>query len=136
MSAPALDPPPHDSRDHHCPLARRVVHFGGAVVYSARGIVQKNRDTVCRRCVGVLGAAREPLLAALFAAGGVGAGGAGAGSPRRPCALACRQRALVGALVRRLPPAPRLVRCLRADAALRPHRFDAALLRHQIRTQG
>ncbi|CAH0724086.1 unnamed protein product, partial [Brenthis ino] len=110
----------------------QVVHFGGAVVYSARGIVQKNRDAVCRRCAAVLGAAREPLLVALFAAGA----GAGAGSPRRPCALACRQRALVGALVRRLPAAPRLVRCLRADAALRPHRFDAALLRHQIRTQG
>ncbi|XP_045449409.1 unconventional myosin-Ia [Melitaea cinxia] len=104
----------------------QVVHFGGAVTYSAKGIVQKNRDALCRRCCGVLAAAREPLLAALFAAG----------SPRRPCALACRQRALVGALVRRLPPAPRLVRCLRNDAALRPHRFDAALLRHQLRTQG
>lgn len=113
----------------------RVVHFGGGVVYSARGIVAKNRDQVCRRCCGVLGAAREPLLAALFA-GGPGAAGAAGGSPRRPAALACRQRALVGALVRRLPPAPRLVRCLRADHALRPHRFDAALLRHQIRSQG
>ncbi|XP_075976512.1 unconventional myosin-Ia-like [Anticarsia gemmatalis] len=111
----------------------QVVHFGGAVVYSARGIVAKNRDAVCRRCCGVLGAAREPLLAALFAGA---AAGAGAGSPRRPAALGCRQRALVGALVRRLPPAPRLVRCLRPDAALRPHRFDAALLRHQIRSQG
>ncbi|KAJ8718730.1 hypothetical protein PYW07_016286 [Mythimna separata] len=108
----------------------QVVHFGGAVVYSARGIVHKNRDAVCRRCAGVLGAARSPLLGALFA------GVAGAGSPRRPAALACRQRALVGALVRRLPAAPRLVRCLRADAQLRPHRFDAALLRHQIRSQG
>ncbi|KAJ8724702.1 hypothetical protein PYW08_016176 [Mythimna loreyi] len=105
----------------------QVVHFGGAVVYSARGIVHKNLDGVCRRCAGVLGAARSPLLAALFA---------GAGSPRRPAALACRQRALVGALVRRLPAAPRLVRCLRADDKLRPHRFDAALLRHQIREQG
>ncbi|XP_068627183.1 unconventional myosin-Ia-like [Battus philenor] len=117
----------------------QIVHFGGPVVYSARGIVQKNRDAVCRRCAGVLAAAREPLLAALFAGGGATAGGvtsAGAGSPRRPCALACRQRALVAALVRRLPPAPRLVRCLRADAGLRPHRFDGTLLRHQIRTQG
>ncbi|CAB3226817.1 unnamed protein product [Arctia plantaginis] len=111
----------------------QIVHFGGAVVYSARGIVAKNRDQVCRRCCGVLGAAREPLLAALFAGALERACG---GSPRRPAALACRQRALVGALVRRLPPAPRLVRCLRADAALRPHRFDAALLRHQIRSQG
>lgn len=108
-----------------------MVHFGGAVVYDARGIVAKNRDAVCRRCCAVLGGAREPLLAALFAGGG-----ALPPSPRRPAALACRQRALVGALVRRLPPAPRLVRCLRADAALRPHRFDAALLRHQIRSQG
>ncbi|XP_045496386.1 unconventional myosin-Ia-like [Colias croceus] len=105
----------------------QVLHFGGPVVYSARGIVAKNRDALCRRCAAALGAAREPLLAALFAAGG---------SPRRPSALACRQRALVGALVRRLPPAPRLVRCLRADAALRPYRFDAHLLRHQIRSQG
>ncbi|CAG5034201.1 unnamed protein product [Parnassius apollo] len=110
----------------------QVVHFGGPVVYSARGIVQKNRDALCRRCAAVLAGAREPLLAALFAGAGLAAGG----SPRRPCALACRQRALVGALVRRLPAAPRLVRCLRADAALRPHRFDASLLRHQIRTQG
>ncbi|CAG9580308.1 unnamed protein product [Danaus chrysippus] len=128
----------------------QVVHFGGAVMYSARGIVAKNRDAVCRRCAAALSAAREPLLAALFAPGASAAPPAGydaaetashpvvkdAGSPRRPCALSCRQRALVGALVRRLPPAPRLVRCLRADAALRPHRFDAALLRHQIRTQG
>ncbi|CAH2085898.1 unnamed protein product [Euphydryas editha] len=138
----------------------QVVHFGGAVAYSARGIVQKNRDALCRRCAAVLAAAREPLLAALFAPGAAALAGRcvrprgapapappphartvaplvrSAGSPRRPCALACRQRALVGALVRRLPPAPRLVRCLRADAALRPHRFDAALLRHQIRTQG
>ncbi|OWR42502.1 putative unconventional myosin 95e [Danaus plexippus plexippus] len=141
----------------------QVVHFGGAVMYSARGIVAKNRDAVCRRCAGALGAAREPLLAALFAPGASAAPPAGydpaetashpvvkygnyisilispgssTGSPRRPCALSCRQRALVGALVRRLPAAPRLVRCLRADAALRPHRFDAALLRHQIRTQG
>lgn len=132
-------------------------------MYSARGIVAKNRDAVCRRCAGALGAAREPLLAALFAPGASAAPPAGydaaetashpvvkygnyisilispgssTGSPRRPCALSCRQRALVGALVRRLPAAPRLVRCLRADAALRPHRFDAALLRHQIRTQG
>lgn len=58
------------------------------------------------------------------------------GSPRRPAALGCRQRALVGALVRRLPAAPRLVRCLRPDPQLRPHRFDAPLLRHQIRSQG
>ncbi|CAK1578900.1 unnamed protein product [Parnassius mnemosyne] len=119
----------------------QVVHFGGAVVYSARGFVQKNRDVLCRRCAAVLAGAREPLLAGLFAVGAAGAGGVAsaggpAGSPRRPCALACRQRALVGALVRRLPAAPRLVRCLRADAALRPHRFDAALMRHQIRTQG
>ncbi|XP_069357433.1 unconventional myosin-Ia-like [Maniola hyperantus] len=113
----------------------QVVHFGGPVVYSARGIVAKNRDAVCRRCAAVLAAAREPLLAALFAPG-AGAFIGSSGSPRRPCALACRQRALVGALVRRLPSAPRLVRCLRADAALRPHRFDSTLLRHQIRTQG
>ncbi|XP_050349545.1 unconventional myosin-Ia-like [Nymphalis io] len=113
----------------------QVVHFGGAVAYSARGVVQKNRDALCRRCAAVLAAAREPLLAALFAPGATAYAGS-AGSPRRPCALACRQRALVGALVRRLPPAPRLVRCLRADAALRPHRFDGTLLRHQIRTQG
>ncbi|CAD0200188.1 unnamed protein product [Chrysodeixis includens] len=118
----------------------QVVHFGGGVVYSARGIVAKNRDAVWARGAAVLGAAREPLLRALFPGGGAaGAGGrrgAGCGSPRRPAALGCRQRALVAALVRRLPPAPRLVRCLRNDAALRPHRFDAALLRHQIRTQG
>ncbi|XP_041968834.1 unconventional myosin-Ia-like [Aricia agestis] len=113
----------------------QIVHFGGPVVYSARGIVAKNRDSVCRRCAAVLAAAHEPLLAALFAHGAAGVPASG-GSPRRPCAAACRQRALVGALVRRLPPAPRLVRCLRADAALRPHRFDPALLRHQIRTQG
>ncbi|KAG6448196.1 hypothetical protein O3G_MSEX005357 [Manduca sexta] len=104
----------------------QVAHFGGAVTYSARGIVEKNLDAVCRRCGSALAGAREPLLAALFAAGQ---------SPRRPAALACRQRALVAALVRRLN-APRLVRCLRPDAALRPHRFDAPLLRHQIRTQG
>lgn len=48
----------------------QVLHFGGGVVYSARGIVHKNRDSVCRRCCGVLGAAREPLLGALFADGG------------------------------------------------------------------
>ncbi|XP_063893983.1 unconventional myosin-Ib [Helicoverpa armigera] len=77
--------------------------------------------------VAVLGGADSALLGALFAGGA---------SPRRPAALGTRQRALVGALVRRLPPAPRLVRCLRADAALRPHRFDAALLRRQIQDQG
>lgn len=104
-------------------------------MYSARGIVAKNRDAVCRRCCAVLGDAREPLLAALFAAA-PGGGGVGGGSPRRPAALACRQRALIAALVRRLPAAPRLVRCLRPDASLRPHRFDATLVRHQIRSQG
>lgn len=46
-----------------------MVHFGGAVSYSAKGIVQKNRDALCRRCCAVLAAAREPLLAALFAPG-------------------------------------------------------------------
>ncbi|XP_038221660.1 unconventional myosin-Ia-like [Zerene cesonia] len=46
----------------------QVLHFGGPVVYSARGIVAKNRDAVCRRCAAALAAAREPLLAALFAA--------------------------------------------------------------------
>ncbi|CAH2267979.1 jg8423 [Pararge aegeria aegeria] len=126
-------------------LQHEYVHFGGPVVYSARGIVAKNRDAVCRRCAAVLAEAREPLLAALFAPGAGAFIGrrrikknndSSSGSPRRPCALACRQRALVGALVRRLPCAPRLVRCLRADAALRPHRFDSTLLRHQIRTQG
>nr|XP_037867511.1 unconventional myosin-Ia [Bombyx mori]XP_037867512.1 unconventional myosin-Ia [Bombyx mori] len=105
----------------------QVVHFGGAVTYCARGIVDKNRDAVSARLSAVLGAAREPLLAALFA---------GRESPRRVCALACRQRALVAALVRRLGPAPRLVRCLRPDAGLRPHRWDAPLLRHQLRSQG
>ncbi|KAM3956157.1 LOW QUALITY PROTEIN: unconventional myosin-Ia [Aphomia sociella] len=124
----------------------QVVHFGGPVSYSARGIVRHNRDAVCRRCAAALGAAREPLLAALFAAPPPAAAGSprrpagsprrAAGSPRRPAALACRQRALVAALVRRLPPAPRLVRCLRADPQLRPHRFDAPLLRHQLRSQG
>ncbi|XP_073953066.1 unconventional myosin-Ia-like [Choristoneura fumiferana] len=126
----------------------QVAHFAGPVVYSARGMPDKNRDAVCRRCCGVLSAAREPLLAALFPAPPPHAAPAARGechrpppvpatrSPRRPAALACRQRALVGALLRRLPGAPRLVRCLRADPALRPHRFDAALLRHQIRTQG
>ncbi|KAI8421349.1 LOW QUALITY PROTEIN: hypothetical protein MSG28_008361 [Choristoneura fumiferana] len=133
-------------------VCRRVAHFAGPVVYSARGMPDKNRDAVCRRCCGVLSAAREPLLAALFPAPPPHAAPAArgkyrnaswtrcgltwTGSPRRPAALACRQRALVGALLRRLPGAPRLVRCLRADPALRPHRFDAALLRHQIRTQG
>nr|XP_049692956.1 unconventional myosin-Ia isoform X1 [Helicoverpa armigera]XP_049692957.1 unconventional myosin-Ia isoform X1 [Helicoverpa armigera]XP_049692958.1 unconventional myosin-Ia isoform X1 [Helicoverpa armigera] len=105
----------------------QVVHFGGGVAYSARGIVAKDRDAVCARCCAVLGGAGSALLGALFAGGA---------SPRRPAALGTRQRALVGALVRRLPPAPRLVRCLRADAALRPHRFDAALLRRQIQDQG
>ncbi|XP_013166457.1 PREDICTED: unconventional myosin-Ia-like [Papilio xuthus] len=38
----------------------QVVHFGGPVVYSARGIVHKNRDTLCRRSAAVLAAAREP----------------------------------------------------------------------------
>ncbi|XP_045514735.1 unconventional myosin-Ia-like [Pieris brassicae] len=113
----------------------QITHFGGVVVYSARGIISKNRDSVCRRCATVLAAAREPLLAALFAAPPPPTHAA-AGSPRRAGALACRQRALIAALLRRLPPAPRLVRCLRADTALRPHRFDAPLLRHQIRTQG
>ncbi|XP_063367206.1 unconventional myosin-Ib-like [Cydia amplana] len=112
----------------------QVTHFAGPVVYSARGIVSKNRDVVCRRCCAALAAAREPLLAALFPPAPPQA--APRGSPRRPAALACRQRALVGALLRRLPAAPRLVRCLRADPALRPHRVDTALLRHQLRTQG
>lgn len=109
-----------------------MAHFAGAVTYDARGMACKNRDALCRLCGCALGGAREPLLAELFAAerGGVPP------SPRRPAALSCRQRALVAALVKRLPPAPRLVRCLRADAMLRPHRFDAQLLRHQIRTQG
>ncbi|KAH9637107.1 hypothetical protein HF086_013923 [Spodoptera exigua] len=92
-------------------------------------MVAQNRDGVCSRSAAVLASARCALLGALFAA-------ERAGSPRRPAALGCRQRALVAALVRRLPAAPRLVRCLRADAQLRPHRFDAALLRHQIRSQG
>ncbi|XP_052749532.1 unconventional myosin-Ia-like isoform X2 [Galleria mellonella] len=112
----------------------QIVHFGGPVTYSARGIVQRNRDAVCRRCAAALGAAREPLLAALFAPAAPPA--PAAGSPRRPAALACRQRALVAALVRRLPAAPRLVRCLRPDPLLRPQRFDAPLLRHQLRSQG
>ncbi|KAL0831691.1 hypothetical protein ABMA28_001238 [Loxostege sticticalis] len=118
----------------------QVVHFGGPVSYSARGIVERNRDAVCRRCSAVLAAAREPLLAKLFASPAAGHAstysGDVCGSPRRPAALGCRQRALVGALVRRLPAAPRLVRCLRPDPQLRPHRFDAPLLRHQIRSQG
>lgn len=116
-------------------VCRRVVHFGGAVTYNARGMVGKNRDALCRRCGGVLAAAREPLLAELFA-GEAGEGRGGMDSPRRPAALSCRQRALVGALVRRLPGSPRLVRCVRADAALRPARWDAALVRHQLRSQG
>lgn len=111
----------------------RVVHFGGAVRYSAVGIVEKNRDAICRRCVAALGAAREPLLAALFPSPAPAPASASApASPRRPAALACRQRALVAATLRRLAAPPRLVRCLRPDAALRPHRFDAKLLRDQI----
>ncbi|XP_053605521.1 unconventional myosin-Ib isoform X2 [Plodia interpunctella] len=106
----------------------QVVHFAGAVTYNARGMVSHNRDAVCRRACAALGGAREPLLAALFARA--------PGSPRARASLACRQRALLAALLRRLPAAPRLVRCLRPDRLLRPHRFDAPLVRHQIRTQG
>ncbi|GBP47445.1 Unconventional myosin-Ib [Eumeta japonica] len=106
----------------------QIQHFGGPITYSASGIVDKNRDGVCARAAAVLRAAREPLLRLLFPDGP---------SPRRPAALACRQRALLAALSQRLAggPPPRLVRCLRADAALRPRHFDAHLIRHQIRTQ-
>lgn len=55
-------PAPEASTAH----VRRVVHFGGAVVYSARGMAAKNRDGVCRRLAAALSRAADPLLAALF----------------------------------------------------------------------
>ncbi|KAL4703839.1 hypothetical protein ACJJTC_016806 [Scirpophaga incertulas] len=101
------------------------MHFGGPVTYTWRGAAALERDAVCTRCARALAAAREPLLAALFGSHGGHAGGLGA-----------RQAALVGGALRRLPAAPLLVRCLRADHRLRPRRFDTALVRHQLRTQG
>lgn len=107
-----------------------VQHFAGCVEYDAHALLSEESGSETLGA-GALAGARDPLLRALFAGGT-------SRSPRRLDSAGGRQRALVGALCRRMREGcgTRLVHCLLADEERRPRVFNEELVRHQLYTQG
>ncbi|EQC28329.1 hypothetical protein SDRG_13877 [Saprolegnia diclina VS20] len=106
-----------------------IAHYAGAVVYSADGFCDKNKDHVHSDVLAFLRTSSNAFLVSLFPVV--------AAESSRPTSLTAKFQVQLASLLTVLnATAPHFVRCIKPNDELRPRVLDAARVAEQLRCSG
>ncbi|KDO32175.1 hypothetical protein SPRG_19487 [Saprolegnia parasitica CBS 223.65] len=106
-----------------------IAHYAGAVVYSADGFCDKNKDHVHSDVLAFLRTSSNPFLVSLFPVV--------AAESSRPTSLTAKFQVQLASLLTVLnATAPHFVRCIKPNDELRPTVLDAPRVAEQLRCSG
>ena len=115
--------------DAPTPLLFMIEHYAGGVSYSARGLLEKNRDTLYPDLLQCAGASTAAYVTALFPEAR-----AKASAGKRPLTAGTQFRTSMSELVAALLKcAPHYIRTIKPNDEKRAALFDNARMQHQVR---
>ncbi|XP_028141300.1 unconventional myosin-Ib [Diabrotica virgifera virgifera] len=107
----------------------QIRHYAGAVTYSVRGFVDKNRDTLPREVSRAMFRCDHPVIPLLFPEGNPKRC-----NPKRPVSKSFQLQVSLNSLLKELSGRQaHYIRCLKPNEMKQPRIFELALIQHQVR---